>query len=223
MLRITAEVFAKRGANKASSKTVKLPKQTRKMAEVLAAQAHVPAAPKTTKKEMSGIISKTFDDYLKFFFDGVTNQQASVKTKRPNNALLQTFVNKQHQKSKSPGYLSKIDEQVSGFELGYADLAKVHSSNTKVNTYFVPPKTSFGLYYNESTINAIKATENIKKETDKLTKAQVATVYKTAIETFKNPPAKSLFEHQKKVADQVYRKLTVSTKVKWRLLCWRVN
>jgi len=205
MLRITAEMFAKRGAT--TKKTVKMSKQASKMANKLAASNNIPAAPKTTKKEMAGLVTKTVDDYLKFFSDGIANQQASNKVKRPNNALLQLFVNKQHQKSKMPGYFSKIDKQVSGYELGYADLVKEHTSHTKVNTYFVPPKTSFGLYYNESTINAIKATENINKQSEKLNKTEVGTVYKKAIETFQNPPAKSLFAHQKTVADQVFDKI----------------
>lgn len=186
---------------------MKLTKQLAKDAkerETIAAMT--PVAPKTTKKQLSEIVSKTVTDYHQFFVSGTANQASLNKTKRPTNKTLQVFLNKTQAKSKLPNFKSKV-EQVNGFEFEFAGLAPEHVANTKISTNFVPPKTSFGIFYNEATIEAIAKTEKINKPVEKLTKSEILKIYKKSVETFQNPPAKSLFEHQKNVAEQVFEKL----------------
>jgi len=229
MLRVVTESLAKRApATKKSAlkntgkgiskEALKLTKQLAKDAkERSALEAAIPAAPKTTKKQLSEIVSKNVADYHQFFESGIATQASATKAKRPMNKTLQIFLNKTQAKSKVPKFKSKV-EQVKGFEFDFADLAPEHTANTKVGTKFVPPKTSFGIFYNEETVQAIAKTESINKPVEKLTKGEIMKIYKKSVETFQNPPSNSLFEHQKTIAERVFEKLDSQYKTEMAVL-----
>jgi hypothetical protein len=219
MLRIVTESLAKRAAPAAKKSSLKntgkgLSKEALQLTKQLAKDAKqretlaaaMPVAPKTTKKELSEIVSKSVADYHQFFESGIASQASLTKAKRPINKTLQVFLNKTQAKSKMPNFKSKV-EQVNGLEFEYAGLAPEHAANTKASTKFVPPKTSFGIFYNEATFQAIAKTERINKPVEKLNKNEILKIYKKSVETFQNPPSKSLFEHQKTIAEQVFEKL----------------
>jgi len=226
MLRIVSESLAKRAAPAAKKSSLKntgkgISKEalqlTKQLAKDAKAATAIPIAPKTTKKELSEIVSKTVTDYHQFFESGIASQSSLSKTKRPINKTLQVFLNKTQAKSKMPNFKSKV-EQVTGFEFEFAGLAPEHVSNTKVSTNFVPPKTSFGIFYNEATIQAIAKTESINKPVEKLTKAEILKIYKKSVETFQNPPTKSVFEQQKTIAEQVFEKLDNQYKIEMAMV-----